>query len=281
MTRFQPTLESLEAREVPAVNFSLSGGVLRINGGISAEHIAINDQGNGTVRVYTSGNLHSFAGVAEVEVNMNRGNDHVDFILQGNQTTDIDYHINLGNGDDTFTHTVNNKVISGDLQMFIYGDVGNDEFYGDIRADVLNTSTYRLHCFGEGGEDFIQIFAPDVDVFGQFTLFADGGWNNDTIKIVTRGELDLLMSVRALGGEYDDIIDVEVTLDSGSSGQLFSSLVDGGSGGDDLSFFVRKQTPTDPAFVNATIQGGIGNDSAIISATFVQYGNDIENLLLV
>jgi hypothetical protein len=277
---FQPRLESLEHREVPAVDFSLSGGVLRIDGGIGYDQIAINDYGNGTLRVYNSGTLRTFNGVTDVDVTMNRGDDVVNYILQANRTTDIDYNIDLGNGDDTFTATIENKSIGADLLLHVYGDVGNDEMYADIKADVLNPHTLRTFFYGEGGEDFIQVLATDVDVLGQFNLFAGGGLNNDTIKVVTRGEVDLLMSVRVLGGEYDDTIDVDVTLDPGSSGTLFNTTVDGGSGGDDMSFFVHK-TVGDPITVGATVAGGIGNDHAVISATLIQYGNDIENLLLV
>jgi hypothetical protein len=277
---FRPSLESLEHREVPAVDFSLSGGVLSIDGGIGYDQIAINDYGNGTLRVYNSGSIHTFGGVTEVDVTMNRGDDVVNYILQGNRTTDIDYTIDLGNGDDAFTATIENKSIGADLLMHVYGDAGKDEMYADVEADVLGQSTLRTFFYGEGDEDFIQVLATDVDVFGQFNVFAGGGMNNDTIKVITRGEVDLLMSVRVFGGEYGDTIDVDVTLDPGSSGTLFNTAVDGGSGGDDMSFFVRK-TAGDPVTVGATVAGGIGNDHAVISATLIQYGTDIENLLLV
>src|SRR5262245_48012316 len=147
-TGFRPFLEALEHREVPAVDFSLSDGVLSIDGGIGYDQIAINDYGNGTIKVYNSGHLHHLDGVTKVKVRMGGGDDVVNHILQGTQTSDITYDINLGTGDDEFTSDIQDKIICADLYFQLNGDAGNDEFYVDVAADVLG-GTYSFYARGD------------------------------------------------------------------------------------------------------------------------------------
>jgi hypothetical protein len=280
---FRPSLEPLEHREVPAVDFSLSGGVLSIDGGIGYDQIAINDYGNGTIKVYNAGHLHTFSGVTKVKARMGGGDDVVNHILQATQTSAITYDINLGSGDDTFTSTVENKSIGADLYFQLNGDSGNDEFYADVTGDVLGAGTYSFYARGDVGQDFFQVFATDLDVLsgGRVFIGAFGEWGRDTIDILFEGEVDSGFTVKGDGGEYDDTIDVDVTLDFGSTGAMYGSYVDGGSGGDDMTFFVRKAGVRDSISVNAEIVGGVGIDYGQISATLVQYGNDVENLSIV
>jgi hypothetical protein len=288
---FRPRLEALEHRDVPSVDFSLSDGVLTIDGTIGNDHIAINDYGNGTLKIYNSAAFHTFGGVDEVKVSMGAGNDRVNHILQGNQTKSITYDISLGTGDDEFTSDIENKTVASALRLIVHGGIGNDDLYVSMN-EVTKSGFYELWLDGEGGEDFIQALITNTDVSGgnaddngviiqsSFVVTLDGGSGRDTVRVVYSGENDGGITLKARGGTYDDAVSADLTFATGSSGTLFESVVDGGSGGDDLEFFVSKDL-RDRIRLNATVIGGLGRDTATISADFVQYDDSTEYLYFV
>jgi len=192
---FRPTLLELETREVPAILGSprLAGGVLTVNC----------DNSPTTVIVTQSA---SFVQIQDVVTNRV-------FTYAKAQVNRVD--LNGGAGNDTFTGRG-----TGNVRLRMFGNGGNDTFYGSSGRDIMVGGAGNDNLFGRGGNDFIQGDDGDDNIHGgdgNDILF--GGNGNDTVNGGA--------GIDAITGDAGD--DILISID----GETLDTL-DAGSGADTL-----------------------------------------------
>ncbi len=147
-------LQSLEAREVPAVLVSLVGSELRLVGDSAADTAAVSVQTYGTpstaddvVRVTHNTSTgqattqYPLAQVASVRANMGGGNDWFD------NRTSLPSLVFGGSGHD--------RLIGGSGADVMYGESGNDRMYGKGGSDVLDAGIGVNGLYGGDGSDVL------------------------------------------------------------------------------------------------------------------------------
>jgi hypothetical protein len=202
--------------------------------------------------------------------------------MQGSRIRAISYDISLGNGDDDFSFEGNQKALPGHTDVTVHGNFGNDDLTADLNGSVVGGFTI-LNLYGDAGDDDISTYANGTDIVNSFAnldIQLDGNAGDDTLEAFYRGENDGHLTVQLSGGTNSDHVSADVTFDTGSTGWMSSSFVDGGDGNDFLKFFVRK-TASDPIAINAEFSGGLGFDSGLISDDYVQHDNSTESLSTV
>src|SRR5262249_20432208 len=133
----------------------------------------------------------------------------------------------------------------------------------NIGTATLNR-TLDIEVHGEGGDDIININANhDTDVRSGCVLNVEvyGEDGNDQFNMRYQGELDGKVQLFASGWFGEDVLDVRMTLDSGSSGVVggknnASAELNGDWDNDTLTFHVVKANSNDTAKVNGVIDGG-------------------------
>jgi Ca2+-binding RTX toxin-like protein len=148
-TNFKPTIETLEAREVPtAVSAWMSGSTLYINGTHLADKITVNETGYQQVQVNganSKSNLSwNFSGVQEIRAYGGELNDLID-LRNVNNIRGVLYG---GNGNDTLYGTGQDDYLYGEAGYdTLYGFNGNDKLYGGLHSDRL---------YGGEGNDWLE-----------------------------------------------------------------------------------------------------------------------------
>jgi hypothetical protein len=221
---FRPGVLQLEAREVPAVASALyAGGVVTVQANNGGTTVLVVDNGV-TVRIQDTGTgkIWSFAAS---QVN------RVDLIG--------------GNGGDTFT-------ARGDVRVRMFGNGGNDTFYGAPTRDVMLGGAGQDRMFGRNGNDHID--------GGDGNDNLNGGNGNDAL-LGGNGtdQLNGGLGADALSGDTGE--DVLVAIDDSTA-----DTVDGG-GGRDILWLDQVGVATDAQvgadaldFVNAV--AGFANSGA-------------------
>ncbi|HKB34857.1 MAG TPA: hypothetical protein VKD72_00290 [Gemmataceae bacterium] len=313
---FVPSFETLEARDVPTAtaSFSVVGGqtVLSIRGDNSAETIHVFNDGQGhinatgVVGLNPPGQSPTAQAVDKIEIDMQGGDDVVRF-TQGTaanpvtMTRSLELTFDGGFDDDYFEANVHGQI----------GFVTQSPFLGQIPFGHPVLVPVSLQITANGGTDGILGLAPGHDTMNinagsltgndnldilagsKLALDLDGQGGDDQISVTYGGELDGKLVLRANGNDGDDIVSARLNLDAGSTGHVSGpdnaagfetpALVFGGYGNDILTFTVHKDDPTDPATVNAQINGGgdpffPGFDQGTFSAQFVDNeGLEIQN----
>src|SRR5262245_49188978 len=196
----------------------------------------------------------------------------------------------------------------------VHGQIGfvtQSPFLGQIPFGHPVLVPVSLQITANGGTDGILGLAPGHDTMNinagsltgndnldilagsKLALDLDGQGGDDQISVTYGGELDGKLVLRANGNDGDDIVSARLNLDAGSTGHVSGpdnaagfetpALVFGGYGNDILTFTVHKDDPTDPATVNAQINGGgdiffPGFDQGTFSAQFVDdVGLEVQN----
>lgn len=174
--RFNPALESLEAREVPTTA-RLSGGLLFVNGTQENDVIAIR-QINSVIRISGVAQTYSASRVAGIVVNGLAGDDTVVLynpalqsgvqhitrpsLLLGGDGND---HISAGSGIDA--------VVGGAGNDRIWGTWGNDLLLGGSGNDEIYAGDGYDRIYGQGGSD--TLFG------GAANDYLDGGTGSDLL----------------------------------------------------------------------------------------------------
>src|SRR4051812_18254871 len=109
---FRPRVEGLEDRRLLTCNVWTDAGFpgyLFITGDAAADHVAVQDNGDGTVQVSATGaDDVAAAGVVEVVIDTGAGNDHVEYNFAGDlQPGTHAVEVNLRDGNDHFAATFN------------------------------------------------------------------------------------------------------------------------------------------------------------------------------
>ena len=253
-TRWQPWLESLEARLTPAItaSFAAAQGVLTVTGDAQNNTIAVSRDAAGSILV-NSGAVKIVGGKATV-ANTNLiqvfgldGNDN----LSLSETNGALPKANIfgGAGNDTI------KGGSGNDQLFgqsgndtLLGVGGDDLLFGGDGNDMLTGGAGNDQVFGESGNDQM-IWNP-----GDGSDLNEGGDGIDTVNVNGgNGAENFTVSANGSRVRFDRIDPAPFTLDIGTS----ENLVLFANGGDDTFTAGNGLAP----LISLKVDGGAGNDT--------------------
>src|SRR5262245_18186776 len=239
-SRCIPRLESLDDRALPSATILQgAGGTLLIRGDAQANTIQITDNGTnaaGNVTVVADGQTVTSTGAVRlIIVNSNGGNDTVSYTASAGLADDAVriVSVNLGAGDDSFTANLAGDVLGSRFILSVNGAVGADAL--DLNAEGLNVAA----------RSFVNVNL-------------DGGIGNDTITFDHTGVVDGFLTVAALGGDGEDAITGNLTIDAASTG-FTAAIVWGGAGVDTIGLFVNETTPN-PFRPRGLVISGPGED---------------------
>jgi hypothetical protein len=246
---FIPRLEPLEDRCLLAVTVTAeAGGRLVIRGGPGSNRIRIID--NGTT------------GVDNVTVVANRRT-----FLPGIAVTGIVVR-ERGAGNDTVTYNLNGPLLTGTSRS-VFVDLGSgvNAFAAKVRAGLLPRSNLSLQVNGGPNPDNISVSATSgigIATGASLNLQLSGDGGDDTISTNYRGQLVGSINSFIEGGDGNDLLQNQVTLNAGSLGS-YSAQVFGNTGDDTLTMGVRKLVLGDRATTTTILNGGPGNNTAVAS----------------
>lgn len=293
---YQPCLEILEARDVPAFSIVQSGAVLTLNGSNNPNSVLIEDLGSNTIRITQDAVESLYSNINRINVNGRAGNDNVTYsVLSPSVKLWLD--VRLGAGNDTFTGSV--TLLPEDMvtafnasprrlpadnvhRIDVDGGSGNDNI--TLAAEgLLPTGVSFQGNFkgGSGADNILTSFAGSND--GEVLVRIDGESGNDnlaailgrstgpastntgTIKIKVEGGTGKDVLNSWLGRSSDDEFAPSEGIDNAGTIDL---KLDGQHGDDEINYFLG----TGPAFssqvtnsglLNVNIYGGSGDDNIL------------------
>jgi hypothetical protein len=262
--RFQPKVEALEDRQVPALltpispnGVSQTGSTLSIMCDDGPDNLRFNDNGRGTIDMYVDGFLfNTFSGVNTLNVATKGGNDTVvynlfDSMIIGQTRT---LNVALGDGNDTFIANLNNRTLKSDL-------------FGSAAASL----TFNIQ--GNHGDDNLMCHAKNVALQLKTTVNLNftGGLGNDRLSLDYRGKLDGLLNPQFEGGPGNNFVKAVVDVnDPNSQGTLgtssTTSKLKGTGGTNAFSYIVHSQQPKPNNFIFAEIDANTSKDTAVFTS---------------
>ncbi len=233
--KFTPSLEQLEARDVPAISLSLSAaGVLSVNGTTGSDSITLHQSGGrisvtGVTRTYYAGNVNSLV------VNAGQGNDTVNLYGLTTAWTKA-ITVNSAGGTDNIKlidgHWAQLRGVNQSLRIPASGGGGGgaDWFNNNIHDAALRSLLET--DYGTSGIDRNEMLAVfnevesdgsvSTDEFADLQTVANNAWLNGSFTYVT----DLTRSVvlgSAANAHYQGA--ALGNLAAGSSGAQLDDLV--------------------------------------------------------
>jgi len=162
---FKPTIETLEAREVPtAVSAWMSGSTLNVVGTHLADRITVTENSYGQVSVSgvnaKSNNSWNFSGVREIRAWGGELNDIVNLssvnsirgVVYGGNGNDSIY--GTGADDLLYGETGNDQLAGYNGNDKLYGGIGSDRLYGGDNNDWLEAGSKSEYAVGGNGDDW-------------------------------------------------------------------------------------------------------------------------------
>lgn len=300
MTRTNKTtlgLERLECREMPAVTYSISGGVLTFTGddtNTTTEFLQVRDlgrAGSGNIG-YRLAPMMPYTQIPgeywQVVINTRGGADDVRYVMPNNLAAGLyrDVVTDLGAGADMFSATIRGNITGPNgLRVVTTGGSGKDvdKIYAFMHGDVLNAGSLGLSFSGEDGDDemianLAAAATPDLDIGYKATVWVNmfGGAGNDTLSLSTDGEIDGRLLFHVEGGADNDNLSARLVIDPGSYGSVGdpnadnsfqgnwnrTALLFGDSGMDTLEFRCTRDSTL--RFI-AAASGGADQDTFIVN----------------
>lgn len=187
-SRHAPVLESLEARDLPAVSIGYYAagtlGGIRIDGTPGDDRVIVEEVGDRVQVTHTAPGesptvvSYSRTAIWQVKFYGNDGNDYFENATPAytrNTRLNIDVHAYGGPGNDTIYGGVANDILLGEGDNdWVYGRGGADEIEGDAGADHLFGGADNDRLFGGDGND--EVRGEDGDDF------LDGGTGANTLN---------------------------------------------------------------------------------------------------
>jgi Ca2+-binding RTX toxin-like protein len=264
-----PVVESLEERRL--MSFTLSSGVLTVNGTEADDIITVGKNSLGQLALYENNALTAafdWASVGKIVVNAKGGNDKVTITA----TTDKPAQVDAGAGNDT--------VNGGAANDSLYGGAGNDLLQGNGGDDHIEDGAGRDRANGGAGND--EFVVPNESLPEPDEYFGNAGLDMISygirparvrISVDDLANDGLADGTSGPGPEMDNVhSDIEIA--SGTNyndsfyGNDLANYFYGGAGND----FIDGAGGDDGLSGNAgndVILGGAGNDYIVDDA-----GND-------
>lgn len=270
--RFQPALDTLGERIVPAVTASFSAGQLVVLGDAQDNNIVISRDAAGRLlvnggAVTIRGGTPTVANTSLIQVAGQGGNDQLSLsevngalpraFLFGGAGNDV---LTGGSAaDQLFGQAGNDTLLGKGGDDMLFGGDGNDTLTGGVGTDQV---------FGEAGNDRM-IWNP-----GEGSDLNEGGAGNDTVEVNGgNGAESFTVTPNGTRVRFDRVTPAPFSLDIGTSENLVLNM----NGGDD-TFTGSNGLAT---LMTLTVDGGTGNDTITggdgIDTLFGGDGNDFIN----
>lgn len=192
--RFQPRLEALEDRQVPAFSVWQQGATLFLKGSSGPDYVDIQDVGNGNYNVQADGNFGvNYSGISRIRINAYGGDDGVTFYVDnksmGSPTLRMD--VDLGSGNDKFDADIyGSSVMMGPAipmapchyEFNVDGGSGNDDIYMGFFADLHSGDRLRVRLNGQSGNDYVGFRYGGSNYGGAIHTDVFGGSGSDTVN---------------------------------------------------------------------------------------------------
>ncbi|MFO0812471.1 MAG: hypothetical protein U0796_04600 [Gemmatales bacterium] len=192
--RFQPRLEALEDRQVPAFSVWQQGATLFLKGSSGPDYVDIQDAGNGNYNVQADGNFGvNYSGISRIRINAYGGDDGVTFYVDnksmGSPTLRMD--VDLGSGNDKFDADIyGSGVMMGPAipmapchyEFNVDGGSGNDDIYMGFFADLHSGDRLRVRLNGQSGNDYVGFRYGGSNYGGAIHTDVFGGSGSDTVN---------------------------------------------------------------------------------------------------
>lgn len=248
---FTPRLEALDSRLVPT-SFSADANNYYIDGDYWADDtLTVRAHGGGGFTVTDAAGVEfTIPAGKELIVHTHFGNDVVRYATDGTFSgTDSRVYVDLGEGNDRFTGTLNRDLTNDSLLQVRVAGFGGDDLitlYGTPTAPVRAND--RL-------TDGLAINAGGMSISGgsELRAYLNGGDGEDRVLFDYEGDLDGRIDLLAEGRGGDDEVGANLALHGSSSGSL-DGTIEGGTGSDSLTFRVVDFTDGD-VDVDAEVYG--------------------------
>lgn len=159
--RFAPHLETLEAREVPAVQIFVSNHILQVVGDGHSNVISILDNGQGTITVVAGKEQFIATGIHNVNIATGGGGDQVSYQLTGKLQTTENVTATLGKGSDQGKFDFSDGVASnGHLTLVVHDGAGADHDSVTM-GKIASGGSAILDIHGGEGYNTVEISTPD------------------------------------------------------------------------------------------------------------------------
>ncbi|MEQ8785164.1 MAG: calcium-binding protein [Pirellulaceae bacterium] len=177
------SMETLEARELMAVDFGFSGGVLKIWGDAGENHVQVDYSGSKNVKVTTNSTVTG--GFSFVPINKTK-------TVARSQLKEVRFY-GYG-GDDVFINNTSFKSYAyggsgddylegGDGRDVFYGQSGDDTLVGYGGNDALRGGTGHDTLKGGGGDDYLYGDKGNDKLYGQSgDDELKGAWGDDRLE---------------------------------------------------------------------------------------------------
>lgn len=277
---FKPRVETMETRLMPSISMHSSGSDTYVDGDyLGKDNFTVRAFGDGSYKVEDNkGHSVSVPVGQKLHVYTHFGDDKVRFVTghfgadANAPLVDSNVEVDLGEGNDKFTGTINKDIRFANVVLNVLGQGGDDmiALYGTqvaptrsgdnltdgsaINANGLfidTTGNLALGLFGDGGNDKIY-FNYDGVLKGGIDMELDGGSGNDHIEAranIRAGSIGIFGNTGWL--QTNQLARVD-----GSSGNdnLIFKVVDHSNGQVDINAVIRGRVPTDltAAFDNDT-----------------------------
>jgi len=266
--RLGPRFESLESRLCLSVSVSTiekpNGTELKITGDAAANVINIVAEGDGHVRV-TNGNgklLGAADDVRAIKLDTKGGADTVSYSLVDPLARAQKLIFDLGAGKDSLNLDLTQGVTGVNLNVEVEGGDGADTI--DVLAGSLTAARLKLDINGGAGKDAISLSDSNlaIDVDSALVAHLAGNEGADLIDTTLDGVILGRVNYTAGGGKGQDIVTGNITVASGSTGELHAKER-GGKGLDTVTLNVIDDSGEDEtalAVLDAKIFDRIGGD---------------------
>jgi Ca2+-binding RTX toxin-like protein len=250
--RSAPALEPLDARLVPAVVATFTGGTLSVFGDHLGNAIDVSRDAAGTIlvnggAVAVRGGTPTVANTALIRVFGGAGDDTITLTEANGALPKADLY--GGAGDDTLTGGSGNDRLYGQAGGdTLLGKGGADLLFGGAGNDVLTGGTGNDQVFGQAGNDRM-VWNP-----GDGSAVNEGGAGVDTVEM-NGGNVAEVFTVTANGTRVrlDRVSPAPFFLDIGTSENLIVNM----NGGNDTLTAGNGLA----GLIDLSVDGGAGTDS--------------------
>jgi hypothetical protein len=239
---FVPRVETLEDRRLLAATVTATAdGTLTIHGGAENDRVRIFD--NGTTSVDNV--------VVAVNGRMMSPDVTVTRII-----------VKTGAGNDTVTYNLNGALVTAaSRNLFVDLGPGTNTFGARLKGGLLARSSLSMNVKGGSGRSNIGVKATGNVLIGlgaALSLNLTGGSAGpDVMNVNYNGQLLGNIILFAEGGAGNDLLNSQVTVTSGSTGNLSAQLF-GELGNDTLTLNARKVNLGDRVTFGGILNGGEG-----------------------
>jgi hypothetical protein len=242
-----------------------SGGDLKINinGGKGS------DQLTADFGPITSAKVALFA-------NLGKGVDSVALNYDTITGSTVKTNVHTGAGSDTFTVNYNHDISDSKVNFLAALNKGGDSFTGTLGGNILGTSAVTIRVNGGHGNDTVTVnaAATNVDANAKLSFELNGGLGNDNVTLTDEGTINGKLNAVVHGGPGTDTVAQNLTVDAGSTGNIFGRVF-GGRGNDDETFNVTDNSGGTLSKLNVDLYAILGHNTLhhTSNVKVVQKGN--------